>query len=602
MAEPAGRQRVRAALRSATKLELVGGSEADNLHGLPPGCPVVPLGFAGDTRYYLDAKRQLRELPDADHTRTRLLGLFHESKDFIYQQTQWVRQTDDGIITGWRPERVAEDLMASCGRAGMWDPTERERGRGAWRGENDELILHVGDQVLVFERGTESWQGRMALKPGVIRRCVYPLGERVGAPAEKASEGDQPGEELFEILDTWAWRRGDLDATLLLGWICAAMIGGALRWRPAVWLTGGKGTGKSTLHELVKLLFDGALLSAADTSAAGVWQVLSHQSLPVAVDELEADEDNRKQLAVVKLARLAASGGKLIRGSDRHKAHEFTLRSCFMFSSVLMPPLMGPDRSRLAILELQDLPAEQPAPVLEPARIRALGARLRRRMVDGWARFDAAIEYYRRSLSEVGHTARGADQFGTLLACADLALFGDIDATAAYEWVQRMHAGSFSETADDLRDEEECLQFLLGWDADPYRGGEKLKLGEWVNRAAGRYPDMIDQVREAERVIGRYGLRIENSQPQVAGKALERWLAVANNHRSLAQLFAGSRWQTPNGSTGVWVQALRRLPGAERGQKTLYFGGPSAKATLIPLRLVPEPDLQRPLPFDQLRD
>jgi predicted ATPase len=35
----------------------------------------------------------------------------------------------------------------------------------------------------------------------------------------------------------------------VLGWIAAATIGGALDWRPSLWITGDLSTGKSTLLE-----------------------------------------------------------------------------------------------------------------------------------------------------------------------------------------------------------------------------------------------------------------------------------------------------------------------------------------------------------------
>jgi len=583
-----GRQRVRNALAAARPLTIVSDNEGESIHGLPPGCPVVPLGVAGEVRYYLDAKRQIIALTAGDHTRLKLLGLFVPQAEFCYATDRWTRKNDKGVVTGLRPELIAEDLMTACGHAGVWDPSDRERGRGTWLGENGELVMHLGDEVLFFERIPDPWGGRMARKPGLAGRYVYPSGDRAGAPVEQVGD-DSPGEELLELFDTWAWRRNDLDAVLMLGWVGAAMIGGALPWRPVVWLTGGKGTGKSTLLKALKGLFGNALIDLADTSPAFIWQTLRHQTLPVSVDELEADEDNRKQMNVVRLARIAASGGKLGRGSDKHVPVEFTLRSCFLFSSVLVPPLMGPDRSRIAMLELADLPPEQIAPDLEPRALKHLGARLRRRMIDGWPRFDATLERYRRALATVGHSQRGADQFGTLLTCADLLLFGDQpDAQAADEWVRRLAAAGLSETADDLRDEEQCLQHMLASQVDAFRAGERLLLGEWINRAAGRMPNV--DAGEAERVIGRVGIRLEKIDRTA-------YLAIANNHTGLAGLFQRTRWQTPQGVTGVWVQAMRRLPGAERGTRTLYFGGAYGKATLIPLSLIPPPDLQLELPI-----
>lgn len=591
MAQP-GKSRVREAAEAARPLRRpaeppIGHGPRDSIHGLPPGCPVTPLGLSGDVRYYLDCQQQLAALPAKDHNRLNLLGLFG-GDEFFYTHDEWVRMNDKGNATGWRPEVVASDLMRACGYAGIWDASKKERGRGAWRGDDGELILHTGNRVLVFDRHPRPWNIRQNHKPGLIGRYVYPSGETAGVPCDDAPES-AVGERLFDLLSTWQWRRGDLDAVLMLGWVGAAMIGGALHWRPVVWLTGGKGTGKSTLQGAIKHLFGDMLIDLADTSPAFIWQTLGRQTLPVDVDELEADEDNRRALAVVKLARLAASGGQLGRGSDRHVPVSFTLRSCFLFSSVLIPPLMGPDRSRIAILDLRDLPPDAPVPDLDPRTLRALGAQLRRRMIDGWARFDGTLEKIKRMLSQVGHNARGQDQFGTLLACADILLFGDTsDETALADWVDRMAATGLSETADDMRDEDQCLQHLLGSPIAAYKAGETSNLGEWINRALGRYEP--DQISEARRVISKIGVRVE-----LVDKTL--MVAIANQHSGLQTLFEQTRWRTPRGTMGVWVQALRRLPGAMASKAVLYFGGPTSRSVMIPASLVPEPDRQQNLPF-----
>src|SRR5690606_17311575 len=114
------------------------------------------------------------------------------------------------------------------------------------------------------------------------------------------------------------------------------MLGGALKWRPHVWVTGSTATGKSTLHELLELLFDGGALHTADATEAGLRQILGQQTLPVFFDELEANEDNRRARAIIGLARLASSGADMHRGGQDHHGHEFTARSCFLFSSILI--------------------------------------------------------------------------------------------------------------------------------------------------------------------------------------------------------------------------------------------------------------------------
>ena len=562
-----------------------------SIYGLPPGCPVRPLGVHGDVRFYLDALNQLMELPAKDHGRSNLQGLFQNKLDYVYTVQNWLRHNDKGDVTGVRWENVSADFTIACGHAGVWDVSKHERGRGVWRGLNDELIWHTGDVVWIFERCERPWNTRRHFAPGLIGRDVYPAGESVGGIAAIEPPADI-GEQLLTKLERWNWRRSDLDAVLMLGWIGAALIGGALQWRPAVWLTGSKGTGKSTLQKLIKHLMGNGLIDLADATPAYIWQTLRQQTLAVNVDELEATEDNRRTLAIVDLARKAASGAQLGRGSDRHIPISFRLQSCFLFASILLPPMNSADRSRLAILDLQELPADAAAMRWDAADMAHLGTQLRRRLVDCWGRFDQTVEWYRRALTQVGHTSRGGDQFSALLAAADILLFGEhMDEDAAQDWVERLRASGLTEIADDMRDEEQCLNHLLSAPLPVYKNGEIFSVGEWVNRALGRVPN--HEIADSRRTIMHHGgCRIE----VIDG---ETFLAVANQHTALRTIYEHSRWNSPAGTLGGWVQALRRLPGARGSVNGMYFGGASAKGVLIPARLIPKPDGQYSPPLKQ---
>jgi len=550
---------------------------------LPEGCRVIPLGIDGKTRFYLDANRQLIALKVDEHTRLGIAGLFG---DYTWQLFEyWPRLGRDGDVTGWRPEAGSEALMAACARKGPWQPFETERGLGAWRGDEGELVLHCGDVILSFPRGPKAYSRRVEGSPGVIGRYVYPAAPGMPRPSpEIAKPGEHgPAGELLSLLRSWNWRRGEIDAVLLLGWVGAAIIGGALGWRPLIWITGSRGTGKSTLHELVRHLL-GSVVQVSDPSAAGIWQKLRHSTLPVAVDELEAEEDNRKGNAIVKLARQAASGGLVLRGGADHQASEFKARSAFLFSSILMPSLQPQDRSRLAVLELGELPPGARSPALEPKRWSAAGVALRRRLVDGWGRFDETLAYYRAELALAGHNARGADQFGTLLACADVLLFDAMpEADSADGWISQLGAASLAENEEEAQDEDRCLRHLMTSPIDPYRSGTRQTLDHFVAIAAG---ETQGEPLEANRLLGTYGLKVLfDGTPR-----LPKWLAVANSHRGLADLFAGTHWAEKPGASSVWRQALRRLPGAMPSGTAVRFGttGDKAtgKATLIPMALV----------------
>lgn len=545
-----------------------GGGDA----GLPPDCPVTPLGSNGTVRYYLDAMQQLIELPLRDHSQNLLKGLFGVHTALLLKH--WPRYNRQGEVTGWRPELAGEALMKAAAAKGVVDLFDRVRGAGAWRGDDGELVLHCGDGVLVGA----AWH-----QCGLVGDYVYPAASPKPRPAATYARGGVhgPAADLLALLRTWNWRRPDTDPFLLLGWIGAAMLGGALDWRPAMWLTGDKATGKSTLQEVLRLVFDkGGLFSLADASQAGITQYVGHASLPVAIDELEPSDDNRRQQAIINLARLAASGGQMARGGSDHVGRQFTIRFCILFSSILVPPLAPQDRSRLAILELDALSGAQ-APTLDRRKLRALGAALRRRLVDQWQRFPAVLDDFRIALAEAGHSGRGADQYGTLLAMQELLLHDGerVPADTLDEWRDKLQAATIAERADDLADHERCLNHILTSIVDPYRGGSRRTVAQWIGDAMS---DAAHQPKAANAVLETYGLKVVK-EPTGNGQERVGWLYVSNTHQGLAELFRGTHWAGGSGKSAVYVQALRRVGAAVPGGDTARFGLVATRYTKLPL-------------------
>lgn len=535
---------------------------------LPDDCPVVPLGNNDNEYYYLDASRQLRVLKASDHARLGVLSLFNHRSEYLWNN--WPRKNEEGHVSGYRPELAAEALMGACAMRGVLDVVDRVRGPGCWQDDDGQLVLHCGDTV--FHEGR-------ALNPGSIGRHIYPSAPEKPRPSTADADTDL-GEELLALLRSWKWRRADIDPYLLLGWIGASMVGGALKWRPMIWLTGDAATGKSTLHEILKSVHGpGGIIHATDPTAAGLWQSVGHASLPIALDELESEADNRKNMNIIKLARHAASGGTTLRGGSDHKGTTFTVRSCFLFSSILIPPLLGQDMSRMAILQLDTLDRKSAAPRLEPKRLAEIGAGFRKRLLDNWPRFRDTLEAYKAQLQTTGHSGRSADQFGTLLACADLLLYNaKPDSEALIEWAEKLAWAGLAEAEDAVSDSDRCISHLLSSSCDVMRDGKRRSLGSWIEQAMGRF-DSADH-HEADKVLASYGLRVERPKTP-AGK--ECFLLVSNSHEGLRAIFRDTNWAGLAGSTGVWVQSMRRVPGSSASKTSTNFGGAPSRYTRIPL-------------------
>ncbi len=535
---------------------------------LPDDCPVRPLGVLGDVVYYLDGLNQLRPLKTKDHSRLQLQGLFIPQTRYVYKL--WPKMNKDGEIKTWQPEVAAEQLMGLAGEKGIFNPMENLRGPGCWRGDDGELIMHLGDEIMVDgER----------FKPGLIGNYVYP-GFDAGPKPKKTL--NMPGLDLKDLFSSWSFKR-DMDPHLLVGWVVAAILSGALAWRPLCWLTGDKATGKSTLQLVIAdVIGKGGIISVTDTTPAGLWQRLGYKSLPVALDEFEAEEDNRKNNAVIKLAREAASGGAILRGGSEHNGMEFKARSCFLFSSILMPSLAPQDQSRMAILSLDPIPKGKKPPVMDKKNLRRIGLGIRHEIMTRWGDFDDILQAYSLHLGQMGHGGRSADVFGTLMACAHLVLYDDVPYE---EFLDQVCAGldpqTMLEKDDEISDHQACLEYLLLKEIDLWKGGTKKQIVKIINAAIGNDQDYGPD--SASEVLQRYGLRVIEETDVRSPDYRKSYLMVANAHPGLSKIFENTHWAgRPNGK-GVWVQALRRCPGSFVPKKPQKFNGVSKRGTYLPM-------------------
>lgn len=536
---------------------------------LPPGCPVVPVGMEGDIRYYLDAQGQLSSLPLDKHGRLRIMGLFGAEVDLVFDY--WPRKDARGETVGWRPEDGAKQLMALAAARGIWSPNDKARGRGCWLGADGGLLVQCGTGVLAGGH----WR-----RPGILGDQVLIARPAVMRPSPIAEPGgpDGVGAEVLELFRTWNWRR-PIDPVLHLGFFGAGFLGASLPWRPVEWIVGGTSTGKSTMLKTMEQMYGGWLVKAVEPTAAGVWQTLGHDCLPIGIDEAELDGDNRRLNALVKLARACASGDRLLRGSSEGTASEYSLRSCVMFSSIRHPPLLAQDRNRIIKLHLGEMLGEQ-LPDLAPERLRAMGARILQRVIAGWPRLPAAITQYGIALRAVGHRNRSVDVFGTALAIADIIQNDEpVDTDSAAELAAQLVLTGLPEGDDNLSDQEAWLQFLLSTSIPLDGPGPKNPVAEWLRQ--GIVNDAFDEARsEADRILGNHGIKILRPKGSTDRPT---HFAIANRNAGLDRLHLNTHWAGRSGALGVFVQAARDLPGSH--VTTQRFGAVLDKGTAIPLEL-----------------
>ncbi|HEV2747731.1 MAG TPA: hypothetical protein VGW34_10600 [Allosphingosinicella sp.] len=610
------------------------GSEAYDVAERGDDCPVTPLGFFKKTNYFLDWAGQLIDL-GSEFRKGELMQLFGTSMAWLdarFPQMRNVGSKDKPIFeqNGFSQTDAQRSLIMACAKAGLFDPTGKVRGRGSHRGKDGELILHCGDAVLTGgRRGTRGNLLKPAWsKPGPVAGFVYPTESALAHPAEAPAPAHVAA-EIIAKLDSWNWKRkrpapgggpggaavggpggASIDAYLLFCWVATALMGGFVKHRPHAWITGPTGTGKTTLQEFLRALMGDWGVFTEDATEAGVRQLLDQDTLAVMFDELEPDEGNAEvHMKIVKLARLAYSGGGGLRGGQDHKSKQFTIRSCFLFSSIHHHELPAQDRNRIAVLHLDRFAARTPQFVL-PATAKAWGDALRRRLVEQCHRYEATLAAYTREMLEHGYSGREQNTYGTLLACGDLLLFdeapperiqaalnGDEDRCAGL--VARLAHVLDSARAESEDTTERALKYL-GSKRLPAAGGrDQETIGRWLAKAVIEIVNnggqgaarakllthglaLVHLAPDHEEGSGQGGL----SEAKYPDQAI--YLAVANQtNQGMKEIFEGSTFRG-----GVWSQALKGVDGAIVNKKK-RFGQRPEGCVLVPLGEVIDVDAAR---------
>jgi len=542
------------------------GAPADRM---PPGCPVIALGRDGEHYVFMDSMGQLNKVKRTEWSKKTVLDLFAATPNFPIHH--WARLSPpkkgdaQWIINGMDVDDAVQCLMHACALEGAISIANTVRGRGAWTvgplaalpGQG-ELVWHGGDGIYRVRRGKLESAG-----PSAIDGVVYPGRPPVLAPwKEPVPVKDSPAAEIFGWLKTWKLGRKVLDPVLVLGWIGAALLGGALPWRPYIFLVGDRGVGKTTLQNLVRAVLGDTLLRTADATAPGIRQMLGADSLPVAVDELEGGADDRRATGILDLARIAASADKAIRGSSDHEAVSFTIQSAFIFSAINPPRLTVADKSRMAFITLEKLARSRSGkePVIND---QAVGRRLLRALMDAWAAdgdtagFARTFENWRAALREADMEDRAQMTYGTLLALAELMLGPEAleehgvpiaEPARLGQWVREQ---TVSERAEQRANWTLCLDRLFAHTISAWRDGVQPTVGEVVDAYMRDEPNMGKEGAQARLKLA--GLSVKEDG---AGDGRRPYLAVPiSAELGPARAFDGTQWQG-----GGWATALKQAP------------------------------------------
>ncbi len=451
--------------------------------------------------------------------------------------------TDDkkGSINGLR---AGDALMQACRAKGAFDPA-RVRGLGVWR-ENGKIVVNIGQNLPTSDTYVYlNFRGsRMMLRDTPV-----------------------DGAAVLNFFRQFTWNHAS-DPVLLFGWAMLAPVCGSLSWRPHMFLTGPKNSGKTTLMNFLSNLIDPLVVCAdGQSTEAGIRQRLGPDSLPVLLDEFEADQAAHRLQAIVKLLRSASSSEtSVLRGTPEGKALQFSLRSMFLLAAI--NPIAGSaaDESRMVMVELLAHNSDAAAGrtiTQEAQRMAEWGPAWCYQSIRHVEAIEPTINALMLEMTE-GDT-RHRRNMATLLAGAWLGLHGRVPTTQeAATWVAE-HRDAIRSRAEQLGEDDAsmALNRLLSHQI------RDLHLSMTIGQAVVAGQANPSTIEDKNSFLAAEGIRL-----------LAEGVFVANASRGAEAAFRGTRWDS-----GAWRKALSRLPGAAPSQKPVFLNGMNQRGLILPYEL-----------------
>jgi len=490
----------------------------------------LPLGIAGD-KYYFYNKENRMVSSFSQFTKTNLYRLAPEK--------YWAARY--GYDGKYDTNQVADFLVQLSMTIGKFN-TSRLRGAGVWLDEG-RVVVNSGVTIDQVE-DSDSWY-------------VYTASEKKLPRSDEISLTVSECSLLVDVCESIKW----IDAKsgpFLAGWLAVSRIAGALPVRPHAWLTGGAGTGKTTVMGFIETLLgspNGLLNVLGSSTEAGIRQAVKDLAIPVIFDEFETTDlrSSERVRAIVDLMRASWSntGGSLLKGTAEGQFIEFRANFAALVSSIRVNLDNDADRSRFTILEL-DRHGDDLAHFNQlKARLKkidhAYGRRLFARMVGQIDNITASYNLLRDEIAKRA-SQRYGQQVGMILAGYH-ALKSDKALTQA-EAVELAHGFVIEDDELPENDAVELLKFILS---------SKITIRNCSSIVDISIGDAIE-LPAYQNDLRTYGFKKE---PHV--------LYVSNSHAEVAKLLQHTRWAKE------WWRTLQRLPGSKK--KHMRFGSTLHRCT-----------------------
>lgn len=533
--------------------------------------PFTVLGYDRDVIYVFPFEsKQIRTVSRGDMSETGLLSIAPlEFWEALYPTK-----------SGFDKKNAVNWLFRTAYNRGVFNP-DRIRGRGCWR-DKDRLVFHFGEKLNV--------DGEYMPITKISSQFVYQAERPFPRFDEYEPLTADEGADLLGVAMKFRWGV-PASALLLMGWVVLAPICGALRWRPHIWITGGPGSGKSTvLEDFVHELMGGLdVYAQGNSTEAGLRQHIRGDAVPVLFDEAEQNtgRETKSMQSVLSLVRQASSesGARTLKGTSSGDGMTFHVRSMFCLASIQVGIQQQADRERLTVLALREKndKAENEPDRWEEIkqdlymikRDSAISKRLLKRTISMIPQVLKTIDVFVHAAAKHFGNQRTGDQYGALLAGAWCAAMDTIPTIEeAQDWINQYDWNDYTNSGvDDVS--TQALRALLDARVRTSFGSE-YTVYELVDRAAeingmARNSNGASSIqltaKDINDVLGRYGMKL----------SYDMLLVSRNPVSSLDKLMGDTLYHAD------FKGLLSRIPGVNKSTSTVYIAGSYTRCIGIPM-------------------
>jgi len=545
-----------------------------------------PMGYAGNYYHFLKKQGMIkieRRVGDmiGGHAFLELIPDKNFWVDICYKADSLINNKPD-----W--EGLAIEMVNRCHIRGNIAEQD-ERGFGAWRDGKD-IVQNSLTGLTVNGNVTDAYYYK---SPNNYFYNCQPSYTGFKVPKDELSEGER--RLILSLVKTVRWEK-EVSGDMLAGWMMNAVIPGMLDWRPHLWMSGNRGTGKSKVMEkiIAPILGPFCRKMSHSTTIPGILQEIDGASVSIVMDEMESNVDKSKRATadMIDVARKISSdaGYRRVTSPNGKKRVQICV-SMMCFISISVGLAQASDRSRFTVLPLR-IPTDKSKmsmnyrlmEELSAAIPKDLGEKIYYYMLEHWAIHQQNIQLFSEVFSVQHNDQRAGDQYGTLLA--GRWLLEHTRLATRDEAMQMVTKDDYSYYLREETTDSEDNQVLdhIGLSrirVDTGSGPREYQANNLFSMAFGMIGELeaenmgiikISDTR-ARAALAQYGIYCDTLEQAVH-------FLVTDREGMVGELLKGSPF-----STG-WASILSRHPGAVRQRKRVQYVGKVASVITIPIEYV----------------